>query len=376
MHKSRYELINTYLNKGIIEAYMQEAKEMQTPLCLAQFDFEVDLEDGFFFKNIMTFMQNLIHFAPVLQYKEDTFIILFRHTNLHEAKKRLKNLEHTIRLEFKHELRSIGLTLFDASDTYHVLLNRLERYYTLSRLSLRKKIFFGTIDFDLHENANLTLLLNTIFRKENKVTLHNLYKGMPLQEEAIMAKFEGGVAQLKVASPRISFYEKESFTIIQHDKIPYVIKAKIIKVDPQKSLLVLNRLELLEYSALDRTDIRLLPHKNINAILSYQKIKCFDGVIANISESSVVLHVKMPDIEKLLQKGWLDQEFEIAFQLPTSKGFLTPLNAKANILNIVNETIVLSLQPNSFMKSKLKTYITLLQNRLLVELKQHIRNLI
>lgn len=376
MHTSRYEAINTYLTKGTIEALIADAKENQTPLCVAKFGFEVDLDDGFFFKHLIFFMQMHLDFLPIFNHGNDTFIILFRNVKLHDAKKRLKNLEHSIKLEFNREIKNIGLTLFDPQESYKTLFERLEKYYALSRLSNRKKIFFGTADFDLYETIDPNLLLNSIFKKENKVTLNNLYNGIPIQEEAVVAKFEEGVIQLKVASPKICFYINESFTFMQHDKIPHVLKARIIKVDPVKSLLVLSHIELLENSALDRCDIRIAPHKSINATLRHQKIKCFDGLISNLSESSLVLHVKIEDIEKILQKGWIEHAFEIAFQLPTSKGFLTPISTKATIFNIVNETIVLSLQPNTFMKSKLRSYIGLQQNTLLLELKQKLKHLI
>ncbi|ACZ12864.1 hypothetical protein [Sulfurospirillum deleyianum] len=376
MQNSRYEAINTYLNKGTIEAYLADAKEKQLPFCIAKFGFEVDLEDGFFFKNLIFFMQTHLEFLPIIHHGNDTFLILFRNVKLHDAKKRLKNLEHIIKIEFKREIKSIGLTLFDPQESYKTLFERLEKYYVLSKLSRRKKIFFGTADFDLYETINPNLLLGAIFKRENKITLNNLYNGIPIQEEAVVAKFEEGVIQLKVASPKISFYINESFTFLQHDKIPHILKAKIIKVDPIKSLLVLNHIELLEHSALDRLDIRIAPTKTIHATLSHQKIKCCDGIISNLSESSLVLHVKINDIEKIVQKGWSEHAFEIAFQLPTTKGFLTPISAKVTIFNIVNESIVLSLQPNVFMKSKLRHYIALQQNTLLLQLKQELKHLI
>ena len=84
----------------------------------------------------------------------------------------------------------------------------------------------------------------------------------------------------------------------------------------------------------------------------------------------------MHDIEKILQKGWGEKEFDISFQLPTNKGFLTPISTKATIFNMINESLVLSLQPNVFMKSKLRNYIALRQNTLLLELKQELKHLI
>jgi len=331
---------------------------------------------GFFFKDLIAFIHTELGFHTILQHGIDTFIVILRDYKIHQAKKVLKQLEHTVKQHFKIELKNIGITLFDPTDTYKSLLDRLDKYYVMSRLSTRKKIFYGTLDFDFYETQNKNDVLTSILRKDKRLTLHNLYNGIPIQEEASVAHFDEGVAQLKITTPKIHYYTKESFTFLQHDKIPSIIKAKIIKVDPPKSLVVLTNLEFLDASPLDRSHIRVQPEKMINATLSRTKIKLLDGTIENISESSVVLHVKMVDVEKLLQKQLIDEEFEIYFQLPTEKGFLTIISAPASIFSIINETIVLNILPNIFMKSKIKQYIAMRQNRLLMELRQQLKHLI
>lgn len=372
---SRYESINTYLNRGIIEANIAYAKMHQSSFSMVKFGFDVDLEDAFFFKDLIAFIHTELGFHTLLQQGVDTFVIILRDIKIHHAKKVLKKLEHNIKQTFKIEIKNIGITLFDATDSYKSLLDRLDKYYVMSRLSTRKKIFYGTLDFDFYETQNKNDVLASILRKEKTVTLHNLYNGIPIKEEATIAKFDEGIAQLKITTPKIFYYTKESFTFIQHDKIPSIIKAKIIKVDPSKSLVVLANLEFLDASPLDRSYIRVQPQKPINATLLLNKIKLLDGTLETISESSVVLHVKLADIEKIIHKDLTERDFEIAFQIPTEKGFLTMISAKASIFSIINETIVINMQPNTFMKSKLKQYVALRQNALLVDLRQQLKHM-
>ena len=372
---SRYESINTYLNRGIIEANIAYAKMHQSSFSMVKFGFDVDLEDAFFFKDLIAFIHTELGFHTLLQQGVDTFVIILRDIKIHHAKKVLKKLEHNIKQTFKIEIKNIGITLFDATDSYKSLLDRLDKYYVMSRLSTRKKIFYGTLDFDFYETQNKNDVLASILRKEKTVTLHNLYNGIPIKEEATIAKFDEGIAQLKITTPKIFYYTKESFTFIQHDKIPSIIKAKIIKVDPSKSLVVLANLEFLDASPLDRSYIRVQPQKLINATLLLNKIKLLDGTLETISESSVVLHVKLTDIEKIIHKDLTERDFEIAFQIPTEKGFLTMISAKASIFSIINETIVINMQPNTFMKSKLKQYVALRQNALLVDLRQQLKHM-
>lgn len=374
--QSRYESINTYINKGIIEAHMEFAKDNETPLCIAKFGFEVDLEDAFFFKNIISLIHEHIGFNPVLQYGNDTFILVLKDSKIHNAKTLLQKTEHAIKQKFKTEIKNIGITLYDPSDTYKSLLDRLDRYFVMSKLSTRKKIFYGTLDFDFYETQNRNDLLNSILKKQNAATLHNLYNGIPIKEEVVVAKFEEGIAQIRVNSAKIHFYTKEDFTFIQHERIPNIIKARIIKVDPTKSLLVLTNLEFLDASPVERGDIRVQPERRINGTLLHNKIKLLDAVVANISESSIAFQAKIADVEKLLHKDLLDKELDVEFQIPTDKSFLTKICTKATIFSVINEMVVLSIQPSVFMKSKIRQYVALRQNGLLVDLKQYLKGVV
>ena len=374
--QSRYETINTYITKGIIEAHMEFAKTNDVPLCIAKFGFDVDLEDAFFFKNIISLVHESIGFNPILQHGTDTFLLILKDSKIHYAKTMLQKMEHAIKQKFKTEIKNIGLTLFDASDTYKTLLDRLDRYYVMSKLSTRKKIFYGTLDFDFYETKNRNDLLSSILKKQNAVTLHNLYNGIPIKEEVIVAKFDEGIAQIKVNSAKIHFYTKENFTFIQHERIPNIMKARIIKVDPAKSLLVLNTIEFLDASPVERGDIRVQPERRINGTLLYNKIKLLDAVVANISESSVAFQAKIDDVEKLLHKDLLDKELVVEFQIPTDKSFLTKICTKATIFSVINEMVVLTIHPSVFMRSKIRQYVALRQNGLLVDLKQYLKGVI
>lgn len=372
---STYESINIYLNRGIIEANIAYAKMHQSSFSVAKFGVDVDLEDAFFFKDLMVFIHTELGFHTLLQQGTDTFLIVLRDIKIHYAKKILKKLEHNVKQKFKIDIKNIGITLFDVTDSYKSLLDRLDKYYVMSRLSSRKKIFYGTLDFDFYETQNKNDVLSSILRKEKTVVLRNFYNGIPINEEATIAKFDEGIAQLKIQAPKIFYYTKESFTFIQHDKIPSIIKAKIIKVDPAKSLVVLANLEFLDTSPLDRSYIRVQPQKSISASLLFNKTKLIDGTLDTISQRSIVLNIKLVDVEKLIHQDFVQKEFDISFQIPTEKSFLTMITAKATIFSIINETIVINIQPNIFMESKIKQYVAMRQNALLVELRQQLKGM-
>ncbi|MDD3462549.1 MAG: hypothetical protein PHW07_02775 [Sulfurospirillaceae bacterium] len=296
-----------------------------------------------------------------------------RDYKIHNAKSMLQKLDTNIKQKFKVELSAIGVTMFDEEDTLKSLLDRLDKYFVMSKLSSRKKIFYGTACFDFYESQNKKDALISMFKKKSEVTLCNFFNGIPIKEEANVLKMDDGIAQVKVESPKIAFYAKEEFTFLQHDQIPNIIKANIIKTDPVRSLIILNNLEFLDTSPVDRSGIRVMPDKDIFSSLSHAKKRIIDAMLINISESSVALKAKITDIEKLLEKTFLNKEMELEFQLPTEKSFLTKVIVKAFIFSIMNDMIVVNIQPNPAMRAKIRQYIGLRQNALLVDLKQQFK---
>jgi hypothetical protein len=373
MPVSKEAQITNYLNRGIIEANIEFAKTHFSPLSIVKFHYEVDVEDGFFFKDLISYIHSFSDFNSILQQPNDTFIIFLKDCKLHQAKSIVNQLVRKVKSQFGIDITKIGITLLDSEDDYKSLLDRLDKYYIMSKLSSRRKIFYGTKDFDFYESQNDKQVLNKIFKKLSEIKLYNFYQGLPITEVVKIANFADGIIQVSLDPIKIPFYQNEEFTFIQHDLIPVIIKAKIIKAEPARSLMVLGKLEFLDSSPVERSGIRVEPEKEIYASLAKDSKKVTEGSIISLSENSVVLHVKPDNITKLLEKPLWDTELTLQFQIPTQKSFLTVIKTKAYIYSIVNEKIVLNISPNTLIKSKLRNYISLRQGDLIVNLKNVIR---
>ena len=373
MPVSKEAQITNYLNRGIIEANIEFAKTHFSPLSIVKFHYEVDVEDGFFFKDLISYIHSFSDFNSILQQPNDTFIIFLKDCKLHQAKSIVNQLIRKVKSQFGVDITKIGITLLDGEDDYKSLLDRLDKYYIMSKLSSRRKIFYGTKDFDFYESQNDKQVLNKIFKKISEIKLYNFYQGLPITEVVKIANFADGIIQVFLDPIKIPFYQNEEFTFIQHDLIPVIIKAKIIKAEPTRSLMVLGKLEFLDSSPVERSGIRVEPEKEIYASLAKDSKKVTEGSIISLSENSVVLHVKPDNITKLLEKPLWDTELTLQFQIPTQKSFLTVIKTKAYIYSIVNEKIVLNISPNTLIKSKLRNYISLRQGDLIVNLKNVIR---
>lgn len=373
MALSKEARVTNYLNRGIIEANIEFSKTHFSSLSVVKFYYEVDVEDGFFFKDLIAFIHSFSDFNSILQQQNDTFLIFLRDCKLHQAKSIISQLIKKVKFKFNVDLREIGITLLDESDDYQSLLDRLDRYYVMSKLSTKNKIFYGTKDFDFYENQNEKLILKHIFSKLSTVKLFNFYQGLPITEEVKVASFNEGIIQINIDPIKLPFYQNEKFTFIQHDLIPAILKASIVKIEPQRSLMVLGKLEFLDSSPVERTGIRVEPDREIYASLAKESKKILEGSIISLSEDSIVLNVKPDNIAKLLEKPMWDTELILQFQIPTKKSFLTLIKTKAYIYSIVNDKVVLNITPNTLIKSKLRSYISIRQSDLLVNLKKEIK---
>ena len=133
--------INTFINRGIIEANIEFSQKNNSPLSIIKFGYKVDIEDVFLFKDFVSFIYTYSDFNPILQQENNTFILFFRDCKIHEAKSLVTQMVQKIKQNLRINIEHIGITLLDADDTYKTLLDRLDKYFVMSKLSSRKKLF-------------------------------------------------------------------------------------------------------------------------------------------------------------------------------------------------------------------------------------------
>jgi hypothetical protein len=242
----------------------------------------------------------------------------------------------------------------------------------MSKLSSKNRIFYGTVDFDYYDAMDSTKILRKIFKKSSKITLHNLFKGIPINENTKVLAFNDGIIKLKVNPKKINFYSKEKFTYIEHDLIPDIIKASILKTDTKESYLVLGELEFLKSSPVERSDIRVEPNGKILANLNLDSKKLAQGYITTISENSLSLQVSNHYIKSLSKDSLFGKEIDVSFQITGNKNMLTTIKTKAYLFSVLNNKVVLNILPNATTKAKLKNYISSRQNEILNTLKREL----
>ncbi len=365
--------IDNYITRGIVEANLNFSKERKSYFSLVKFEYIVDLTDAFSFKDLISFIHIYTDFSPILKQDKDSFIIFLKDTKIHQAKAIINKLTLECKIKFGIDLENIGITLNSYNDTYKSIIDRVDKYFVMSKLSSSKKIFYGTVDFDYYDTMNPLKILQDIFIKSSNINLHNLYEGIPVKETVRVTGFNNGIIQAKIKSDKTPFYEKEKFTFIQHDLIPDIIKADILKIDTNRFLIVLGNLKFLKSSPVERSNIRIQPDKKIHAILTKGHKKLAEGNIVSISKDSVSLEVPPKQAEILSLEDMSYDELNIKFLLSNDKNFLSPVKIKAHIINIIENHIILNISPNTLEKTKIIDYISLQQARLLSTLKRKLK---
>ncbi|NOX16068.1 MAG: hypothetical protein GXP61_08610 [Epsilonproteobacteria bacterium] len=364
--------INNYLNRGIIEANLDFAKEKNSIFSIIKFNYAIDLDDAYTFKDLIAFIHKFTDFSPILQEDENSFIIFLKDAKIHQAKAIVNKMNHKIYNMFDFEIKNIGITVSSTNDTYKKIIDRVDKYFVMSKLSSNKKVFYGTVDFDYYDTMQPLKVLKNIFSKNSNISINNIYKGIPITEKAKVNGFNGGIIQVNIKADRIPFYKNEKFTFIQHDSIPDIIKADILKIDKHKFIMVLGNLQFLQSSPIERSDIRIEPKKKIHTLLAYGHKKLVEGFITNISEGSISFEIPINQMDNMVGKNLFHKELTIKFQLANSKKTLSVLKLKAYIFSIVNNLVVVNISPGTEEKTKIREYVSTQQNELLSALKQEL----
>ncbi len=365
--------IYDYITRGIIEANLNSSQEKKSYFSLVKFEHKVDLEDAYNFKDFISFLHIYTDFSPILKQEKDSFLFFLKEVKIHKAKAIINKLLQKCKNEHDIEIENIGITISSINDTYKSLMDRIDKYFVMSKLSSSNKVFYGTVDFDYYDTMDPSKILQNIFNKSSHINLNNLYKGIPIQETARINGYNDGIMQVKIKPAKIPFYEKEKFTFMQHDLIPDIIKANILKVDRNRFIIILNNLEFLKSSPVERCNTRIEPNKNIHAILTKVHKKLAEGNIISISENSISLKVTQEQANILSAKDLFHEELNIKFLLANDKNFLSPIKLKSYIFNIVDNQIILNISPNTTEITKIRDYISMQQNRLLTTLKLELK---
>ena len=369
----RYKEINRYLNIAKIESEIQYAKEQQIPLCIGKFKYIADLDNAFLFKDITKAIYTVLKLSPLFYDDKDSFIVIFQNIKLHESKNLLKKMQIYLKNRFDTYIDRIALSELSYEDSVGDILNRVEKYFIVSKRLPEGKIIYGTRNFDFYDPFKRDDTLKILLKDDPKVWIYNLYKGIPIKEEGFVESYEQDRIVLKTSKKELKYLKRyEEFLYIKHLAFPNIIKGRIQKINFENSTVTVDELEIQDDSPVERENIRITPDKSIRIMIGFKDKIISDGVVKSIAVDSLSIIVKKERIPLL--KKFKNQELTLKFNLYTKdNSAVDKIIAKARIVNFIADEVVFVLTPNSIIQQKILRYISSMKKQILQTLQLSLR---
>lgn len=190
---------------------------------------------------------------------------------------------------------SLGVTGCRDEDTIDTLMLRTGRYIAKSkknggnRLETDRTLTPEEKEQEL-EKEKIVSVFRELIEEEEKVRLHNFYKGLPINGEAKLL-YMGGCDNLAISlKQNQAFVLSHSKTaIFTHPKLSLPIQAKVISVSISEMVVTLSEFHYVKSSPIDRTAIRFDTQEYIEVTLS-KGLNRISGQLIDISSRSVAFH--------------------------------------------------------------------------------------
>lgn len=366
----RYKSINNYLNMALLESEIKRSKNEGKPLSLVLFKYNVDLDNAFFFKKVISEIYELFSYATIFYNDKDSFLVSLQNKKLHESIIIFKKIQRRLQNEYDLRLDRVGITEVSNDDTFESALKRVERYLVVSKRLPVGKIIYGTSSFDFYDDKRRDDALKIVIEENPNIVVYNLYKGIPIKEKAIITSYNGENICLQTTYEELLYLrQNEEFLYIKHKEFPYIIKGYTYRYNFDNLTVCVKNLEFQDDSVADRESIRITPPKTIRAMIEYQNSVIGDGIVRAISIDSVAIKVDRSRLKKILLLR--DGEFTLKFKLFTKNSIAVDnISLKATIFNILINEVVFLIKPNSFIKMKIANYVKSVQNEIIKNLKK------
>lgn len=359
-------LISSYLNQAIIEAQIERAKNYHTHLAMVKLDLPFVPDEGLAFKEMMGFMHSFLDFSPIINDGGSSFVLFMHDTKLHTAVMTIKNMLMSIKIKYGTSVKGVGITALEEGEESHQLLERLHTLYMKSKISKTKDIFYATSSFE-YGSGEVEKSLLSIFTKEPKIKVYGFYKEAPMVHEAEVLEFDTSMFNLRLPKEYLNFLKREEFVYLEHPLVPDIMRSDIISIDMNHSMINLSKVKFLDNSPVHRKNIRVTPHKPVQALLTYEEEFQMEGLISDISKNSILLTTQLNKVEEIQAKGLQNKKFNLSFHIESVDKQVHPIEVSAMIFKTTGNQVILNIYPTPEAQRDISEYITMCQNLLLLE---------
>ncbi|RUM66771.1 MAG: hypothetical protein DSZ05_03795 [Sulfurospirillum sp.] len=361
-------IINNIVNQAFIQSQIQRSKDFATPLCAVKFELKFHPKEGAKFQEIFSFIYSYLNFTPIIYESGNSYLLFIHESKIHTVVSTLKNMFTSIKIKYGVFINNVGVTNFDDEDTAASLMERVHRFLLKSKLSQNNHIYYGTRYFDYSHNGDFENISH-IFMQSPTLNVYGFYKEIPLSNQVEVVESKMGYAKVRSPKEYIPFMKRQEYVYLEHKMIPDILRADVMHIDYQNSFVELSNFKFLDNSPVHRKNIRVTPHRPVQASLEYEDEIYIQGLIADISKNSILFTTQLNKIEEIQVKGLHTKTFTLEFHIEDMENQIRNIQVKAMIYKVFGNQIVLNIYPSLEAQNIIMEYITMCQNLLLLEIK-------
>ena len=361
-------IINNVVNQAFIQSQLQRSRDFSAPMCAVKFELKFDPKEGAKYQQIFSFIYSYLNFTPIIYEGGNSYLLFIHESKIHTVVSTLKNMFTSIKIKYGVYLNTVGVTNFDEEDDVSSLLERVHRFMLKSKISRNNAIYYGTRYFDYSHNGDFENL-SQIFTQSPHLNVYGFYKEVPLSNKVEVVESKMGYAKVKTTKEFIPFLKRQEYVYLEHNMIPDILRADIMHIDYQSNLVELSNFKFLDNSPVHRKNIRVTPHRPLQASIEHDGEIFIEGLVADISKNSILFTTQLNKIEEIQVKGLHTKTFILKFHIEDIDNQIRNLEMKAMIYKIFGNQIVLNIYPTLEAQNYIMEYITMCQNLLLLEIK-------
>ncbi len=361
-------IINNTVNQAFFQSQLQRSKNFSSPLCVVKFELKFDPKETQKYQEIFSFIYSYLNFTPVVYESGNSYLLFIHENKIHTVVSTLKNMFMSIKIKYQIHIKNIGVTDFEEDETIDSLLSRVHTFLMKSKLSKSVDIYYGTSYFEYSHNGSFQNLQH-IFEQSPDLNAYGFYKEMPLLNKVKILEANNDCFVIHSQKEYLPFMRKQEYVYLEHEMIPDILRADILHIDYQKSTIEMGNIKFLDNSPVHRKNVRITPHRPLQATLEYEDELFIEGLIADISKNSILFTTQINKIEEIQIKGLHAKTFTASFSLSGIDRHAEKIEMKAMIYKVFGNQIVLNIYPSLQVQNIIMEYITMCQNLLLLEVK-------
>ena len=361
-------LIANYINHAFIESQIERSNNYNSHLCVVKFELKFDPKKANEFKEVISFMYEFLGYTPIINENSNHFLIFMHESKIHNVVMTVKNMLMSIKIKFGIIINNIGITAYDQSDDKNSLIERVHTFFMKSKISKNTDIYYGTKFFEYSHNGHFENI-QSIFTQEPHLNLYGFYKESPLLSKVKVEDYSQGRLKVKANPEYLPFLKKQEFVYIEHTMIPDIMRGDITNINFNSGVIEIDNIKFLDNSPVHRKNIRVTPHRPIQAHLQQENEFQMEGLVADISKNSILLTTQLAKIEELQAKGLHTKSFALKFHLESINNSSIAIDVRAMVYKIFGNQIVLNIYPTPDVETSITEYIAMCQNMLLLEVK-------